>query len=274
MLAGLGAAGTDAFAWAPRRVQLTRHEVLVPSLAEELEGFRIAHLSDIHLYDGLHLAARRAIELVREVDPDLTLVTGDLAENTGQLPEIEALLREVRGRRATIVTMGNWEHAVGITPDMLGRSSRAAGATFLLNETWTEALGAARLAVVGLDDPLAGKPDPDAALRELPAGAFAIWAFHAPGFADRLRATSLPRPALALTGHTHGGQIRPPFVPPITPPGSGRFVAGWYRDSFAPLYVSRGIGTTAVRARFRCPPEMAVFVLRSAVSRQPSADSR
>jgi len=45
---------------------------------------------------------------------------------------------------------------------------------------------------------------------------------------------------------------------------SGRFVAGWYHDSFAPLYVSRGVGTSGIRARFRCPPEVPLFTLRRA----------
>jgi predicted MPP superfamily phosphohydrolase len=65
-------------------------------------------------------------------------------------------------------------------------------------------------------------------------------------------------------GHTHGGQIRLPPIPAVTPPGSGRFVAGWYRDTFAPMYVSRGIGTTEIRARFLCPPEAPLFTLRRA----------
>ena len=71
----------------------------------------------------------------------------------------------------------------------------------------------------------------------------------------------VPRPALLLSGHTHGGQIRLPGVPAFTPPGSGRYVAGWYLDPPAPLYVSRGIGTADIRARFRCPPELPVFRL-------------
>jgi predicted MPP superfamily phosphohydrolase len=48
--------------------------------------------------------------------------------------------------------------------------------------------------------------------------------------------------------------------------GSGRFVAGWYRDTFAPLYVSRGIGTADIRARLFCPPELPIFTLRRALT--------
>ena len=77
-----------------------------------------------------------------------------------------------------------------------------------------------------------------------------------------IRRDRFPAPAAILSGHTHGGQIRLPFYAPYTPYGSGRFVAGWYRDTLAPLYVSRGIGTVTIPARLFCLPELAVFTLR------------
>jgi len=70
-----------------------------------------------------------------------------------------------------------------------------------------------------------------------------------------------PRPAAILAGHTHGGQIRLPFYTPYVPYGSGRFVAGWYKDTVAPLYVARGVGTVGIHARLFCPPELPVFTL-------------
>ena len=70
---------------------------------------------------------------------------------------------------------------------------------------------------------------------------------------------------MILSGHTHGGQIRLPGLTLYTPPGSGRYVSGWYRDTLAPLYVSRGIGTATIRMRFFCPPELPVFTLRRSI---------
>src|SRR5438067_1245071 len=93
----------------------------------------------------------------------------------------------------------------------------------------------------------------------------AIWIVHAPGFVDGVPREGFPAPAAILAGHTHGGQIRLPFYAPYTPWGSGRFVEGWYRDTLAPLYVSRGIGTVTIPARLFCLPEVAVFTLSSAV---------
>src|SRR5438445_10875621 len=75
------------------------------------------------------------------------------------------------------------------------------------------------------------------------------------------RSDVAPRPAAILAGHTHGGQIRLPFYTPYVPYGSGRFVAGWYKDTVAPLYVARGVGTVGIHARLFCPPELPVFTL-------------
>jgi hypothetical protein len=86
-----------------------------------------------------------------------------------------------------------------------------------------------------------------------------VWLGHEPAVVDQLEAQVAP--AMFLSGHTHGGQIRIPGFPALTPFGSGRYVAGWYREARVPLYVARGIGTADVRARFLCPPELPIFRL-------------
>jgi predicted MPP superfamily phosphohydrolase len=263
-LIGSGAAGADAFSGALRRVEVTRTELAIAGLPVALQGLTIAHLSDIHLYDGVHPGARRTIELVQEARPDVTFVTGDIVESLGQLAVAASFLKECRGRLTTVVTLGNWEHAMGVTAEDMERTCAAAGAVFLMNDAHLIGEASGRLALVGLDDPYSGTPDPVHALRDVPGGSVEVWGFHAPGYSDRLRRKSLPPPHLMLAGHTHGGQIRVPPLPAITPRGSGRFVAGWYRDTFAPLFVSRGIGTSDVRARLFCPPEVGVITLVSA----------
>ena len=264
VLAGVTGVGVDAFGWAPRRVQVSRHEVLVSGLPGALDGLTILHLTDLHLYAGMHEAARRAMRLADELSPDVTVITGDLVEHTSQLPELGPWLAACRGRMATVVTLGNWEHQVRVPQAEMERLCSAAGAQLLVNAGAVVERGGARLGIAGLDDPRAGIPDPTAAVRDLRDSDPTLWLFHAPGYADLLARRGLPPPAFALAGHTHGGQIRPPLMPPIVPPASGRFVSGWYRDTFGPLYVGRGIGTSGIRARFRCTPEVGHFTLRRA----------
>lgn len=266
---GLAATGAAAVAWdaataARGRVEVSRHDVPIPGLPAALAGLTIAQLSDVHFYAGMDRGAERAMEVVAELAPDVTVLTGDYVESTTQLGEFGQFVRACRGRLGTVVTMGNWEHQVGARPADMRRLSEAAGATFLLNETLVVRREEAALAIVGLDDPRAGRPIPDPALSEVPSGATAVWAFHAPGYVDLLKPERYPRPAFILAGHTHGGQIRIPLFPVMTPTGSGHYVEGWYRGGFAPMYVHRGIGTSGIRARLRCPPEVALFSLHAA----------
>ena len=140
-----------------------------------------------------------------------------------------------------------------------------AGVELLFNSSARVPVRDASVTIVGLDDPVEGQPDPMAALAGVAARDVAVWVLHGPGYVDELPKSIMPSPALFLAGHTHGGQIRLPGVTLVLPVGSGRFVAGWYRDTIAPLYVSRGIGTVFVPARLFCPPELPVFTLRSSL---------
>lgn len=261
-LTGIAGSATYGFAAEPRHVSLTPLDVGVPGLASELDGLRILQISDVHLYDGLHVPARRAMALAAEARPDITLLTGDMVEHEHQLPNLAPLIEACRGRLATLAVIGNWEYAAGVTPAKLAKAVERAGAELLLNSSRIVKRGEASLALVGLDDPRAGHADPEKALAGVPSGMPVVWTYHAPGITDHFSPERYPRPTFIAAGHTHGGQIRIPLVPAVTPPGSGRFVSGWYRDTFAPLYVSRGIGTTEVRARFLCPPEIPLFTLR------------
>jgi predicted MPP superfamily phosphohydrolase len=251
----------DAFALAPHRVAVSRMDFGLSGLAPELDGLRLAQVTDVHLYNGVHRAARRVMEVLAAEQPDVVFFLGDLCERPAELPHLEQVLAACRGRLGTFVTIGNWERQSGITPAMLARTCSAAGADFLFNESRVVRVGGALLVVVGLDDPVLGFPDPDRALSGAPSGAPVIWVHHGPDLEGRLPA-STPRPELMLAGHTHGGQIRIPGLPPVLPRGAGRFVAGWYHDTLAPLYVSRGVGTTVIRARFNCPPELPIITLR------------
>jgi predicted MPP superfamily phosphohydrolase len=147
--------------------------------------------------------------------------------------------------------LGNWEHW---QPPAAAREELArSGVTLLTNEGRLIAPG---IWLAGVDDALAGNPDPDRALRDAPPGAFRIAIFHSPVAFDDMAS----RIDLALAGHTHGGQVRAPFLPPLwLPPGSGRFVAGWYESGKARMYVSRGVGTSIVDVRFACRPEVAII---------------
>src|SRR5213593_945432 len=257
------AALADGFLVEPVAVQVTRHDVPVPDLAPALEGFRIACVTDVHLANGVHRAARETLELLARERPHLVALIGDICNRRSYLQQLISFARDARGTTATVATLGNWEHDAGIDRRTAEQAYGLAGAELLYNSTTRVRVGSATLAVVGIDDPVLGQPDVAAAVRGLDGGATTVWVVHAPGYVDGVAPGSVPRPAAVISGHTHGGQVRLPFYTPYTPEGSGRFVAGWYRDALAPLYVSRGIGTVVLPARLFCPPELPIFTLRT-----------
>lgn len=265
-LVGAGAMlGRHAFGPALAALETPEHELRVPGLPAGLRGLRIAQVTDVHLYEQAYgPGAERVVEAVHRLKPDVVVLTGDIVEQQRLLDVLTRFAADVRGTRATVATFGNWEYWGRIREAPLARAYERAGVQLLLNDTAAVHVDGGTLNLVGLDDPRAGFPDLDGALAKAGPADAAIWLVHAPAWVDTVPRT-VPPPAAILAGHTHGGQVRLPVGPPLLlPKASGRFVSGWYRDTVAPLYVSRGVGASVLRARLNCPPEMPVFRLASA----------
>ncbi len=112
--------------------------------------------------------------------------------------------------------------------------------------------------LAGLDSFWAGRPDP-AILAQLPPDARILSLVHEPDAWDVVRD---PRIRLQVSGHTHGGQVRLPFVGALQLPTWGkRYDAGLFECNGRFLYVNRGIGTVTLPMRVNCAPEITIFEL-------------
>lgn len=241
----------DAFAIEPSWPKLVRVEAVLPGLRSPVT---IALLADLHA-KGIGTRERRVLAMLEHEKPDAILIAGDLAHGSGRPDDVTPFLRKLAAPLGTWVVPGNWDYWRG-GPDAGLTAYRAAGARALRDEV---AMLREDLSLAGLDDTLAGKPDPAAVLAEAPTGPALLVLMHEPGLFDRI-AGGAP---LALAGHTHGGQGRLPFYGPITlPPGSGPYVDGWYERDGSRMYVSRGLGMSVVPARFYCRPEVTLLTLR------------
>src|SRR3989441_4738494 len=259
----LGAAALGAVSLVePTAIDVTPPDVPIPSLPAALDGVRTACLADVHLHDGVSRAARAALERLDRERPEIVVLAGDICNHRDDLPTLTAWARDAHGTLATFATFGNWEHEAGIHRRRAEMAYGNAGVELLFNSSARVPFRDASVTIVRLDDPVEGQPDPMAALAGVAARDVAVWVLHGPGYVDELPKSIMPSPALFLAGHTHGGKIRLPGFTPVLPVGSGRFVAGWYRDTLAPLYVSRGIGTVFIPARLFCPPELPIFILK------------
>lgn len=240
----------------PNHIEVTHWQVPAPVRAP----LKLAHLSDLHV----HTVGRReheVIEILRQERPDAILVTGDsvgFGLHYDRVWQMLHALAQLQPPLGVWVVRGNWEVWHPIRHEQTFYAS--AGVHFLLNS-------AAPLRdsvwVVGLDDPWSGRPRLEQALAGVPAGAYTILLFHSPFF-FRFAAN---RCSLALSGHTHGGQVRLPLVPLLwLPGGTGRYLAGWYFEQGSRMYVSRGVGWSHLPIRLNCPPEIAIITLTPGLS--------
>ncbi len=255
-----GLAAVDALVVEPSWLDVVEQDVPIPSLPQGLHGFRIAHLSDLHLKQmgRLHEAVVAAIQ---RTAANLVVLTGDSIEDPSALGVLTDLCRSMTMQgREVVATVGNWEHWGQVDMTDLEKAYARGGVRLLGNESRLLASG---ISVIATDDHCSGYDDVRGALRSVPAGSMRLFLTHAPGIFDTLPQDA-PHFDFGLAGHTHGGQIRAVGVPLWAPPGSGRFRAGMYETAKGRIYVSRGIGTSVVSARFTCRPELPIFRLITA----------
>ncbi|MEN9316045.1 MAG: hypothetical protein RIS35_2438 [Pseudomonadota bacterium] len=186
------------------------------------------------------------------------MISGDAIDRAENLGALKAFLEAISDLERVAV-LGNWEYWSEVNLADLRRLYEAQRVRLLVNEIATYRLRGTRLQVVGLDDFTVGKP-PERILKSAGQAEISLVVQHSPGMFEAMERVGLAVEAdLCLSGHTHGGQLRVFGWAPWTPPGSGSFTAGMYRTEGCPLYVSRGIGTSLVAARFGSRPEIAVF---------------
>jgi hypothetical protein len=169
--------------------------------------------------------------------------------------------------RQVYAVLGN--HDVAVDATAVTAALKANGIPVLTNACLPIERQGGRIWLAGLDDPVLGQPDPEraipAAIRNLPHEPIILMC-HAPDYADDLLAHPVGKAiGLMLSGHTHGGQVRLPFVGAMQLPDLGKkYVEGRFQLGAMQLYVNRGIGTVGLPFRFDCPPEIALFTLRAA----------
>ncbi len=248
-------AALDAFGIEPRWLDVTRHDVPVPSLPSSMQGLTIAQLTDVHL-SSLGSLEHSVVEALRAASPQIVVLTGDAIDSADKLPVLAQLAAELASTGARLFGLaGNWEHWGKIALGALALTYKKAGGELLVNES----VSVHGVSIAGTDDGLAGRPDFARVFGDTRREA-SLLLTHSPALLDTAP-TDAPRFALALAGHTHGGQGRIGPFAPLVPPGSGRFVAGFYETRLGRAYVSRGLGTSVLPARFACRPELPIFRL-------------
>lgn len=265
-LLGAGLVGAALLYYAsqlePRWLRVRRLTLRLPRLGRAFHGYRIAHLSDIHMGGGMTPSRlRAAVNAANALQPDLVALTGDLIEADGRAAAaVVDALGALRARDGAVAVLGN--HDYRRAPEAVRRALAQAGVVELSNAVYTLKRGADCLHIAGVDDIAAGRACLDAVLDALPPEGAAVLLVHEPDFADVSVAAG--RFDLQLSGHTHAGQVRLPLLGAPVLPSYGRFYsAGLYRLGDMSLCISSGLGTIWPHVRFNARPEIVLLTLHS-----------
>ena len=222
-------------------------------------------MSDLHI--GPQVDDEYIIDTFRRVSgfrPDYVAIGGDFISYGGQeqIDQLKAVLQNVpRGRVASVAILGNHDYGPGWAHPEIAEQViavvRAAGVQVLRNET----VNVHGLQFAGMDDLWGGRFAPAHTLSLLEARTATMVMSHNPDTVDRAGWEGYR--GWILAGHTHGGQCKPPFLPPpLLPVRNRRYTRGEFDlAGDRRLYISRGIGHLT-RVRFNVRPEVTIFRLK------------
>ena len=267
--AGVGLVGLGVYAhWIePFWLDVTRRDLMIARLPQSLDGKTLLHLSDVHIGPVAADYLQRVWRTAAALTPDIVAFTGDWVSWRGpaQLRELEMHLPQFpRGRIATISILGNHDYGFRwrderVANDIVDRV-RQAGITVLRNT----ALDVDGMSVIGIDDFWSPFARPEKALASWTRDMPSLVLNHNPDCMDQ-RARWNGYQGWVLSGHTHGGQCRSPFLPPpMIPVRNKRYTSGEIAvGDGRRVYISRGVGFN-IQARVDVRPEITLFTLRRA----------
>lgn len=277
-------AATYGFAAGRLRYTIERVDVPIANLPPELDGLRIAQLSDIHIGDYMPpVEIARAVDMANDLNPDISMVTGDFVSSEGD--PLDACIHELAKLRAPLGVWGcngNHEIYAGVE-DEAERLFRDNGMQLLRARNQVIEHNGARFNLIGVDyqrdhmvsgertGPMLAEIE-HLVRRDMPN----ILLSHNPNSFRRASELGIE---LSLAGHTHGGQVKVEIVDHSVSPARliSPFVAGLYKlpmasgdhvagngSQKASLYVNRGLGTFGFPVRIGVPPEITLLTLRRA----------
>lgn len=258
--ASLSALGGAGYATLIEPYWLALEQVNVPlsGLPAGLDGFTITQLSDLHRGpETTQEDIAQAVKLTLRQEADLIVLTGDYVSGSAEYARSCAeALSPLTASGDVLACLGNHDHWTDAS-DVAGALADV-GLTVLRNAAREVADG---LWVAAVDDVWERYADLDKALEGIPAGATVVLLAHEPDYADAVAADG--RVSLQLSGHSHGGQVRLPFIgSPILPYLAHKYPAGQYRVGGMWLYVNRGVGMLSPAVRFNCRPEVTLLTLQ------------
>jgi len=256
-VAGLGT-GLYAHEWEPDHPQVVHRQIHLAGWPPAAAGLRVGQLSDLHCQSQAAVArTARAARLLLAQKPDVVFLTGDYISDrhgvgwAGACADALAPLAQVP--HGVFAVLGNHDWA---GPERVMQELTRVGFTVLRNGS-APLPGMPNVWLVGMDSCSVRAQNPIQALEGIPTAAVRLLLMHEPDYADEAPLGF----ALQLSGHSHGGQIRVPGLPPHCPEYGRKYFEGLRQAAHHPVYTTRGIGMMGPQMRFCCPPEVTVLTI-------------
>ena len=258
--------------WGNTALELNTYTVSSAKLPQGFDGYRIAHVSDLHNAE-MGKDNEKLLTMLRNADPDMIAITGDLIDSRNTDIEVALqFIREAVKIAPCYYVTGNHEARVNEYGE-LKAGMEAAGVTVLEDAKFEISIDGEAIMLIGVNDPsyqtdyLFGDAQTvvDTKLTELHSDSdgYTILLSHRPELFDTYADHGMD---LVLSGHAHGGQFRLPFIGGLVAPNQGLFPeydAGIYTEDNTNMLVSRGVGNSILPFRINNRPEVILIELQA-----------
>jgi uncharacterized protein len=267
-LAGLGLFG-GFYAWQiePFWLEFVRQKMPVRNLPKDLHGKLLMQISDLHVgnrFDYKYLI--KSLKKAKKFNPDFVVYTGDFVNADKDRVEYDKLIEVlggcVKGKYATVGILGNhdygWHWSQEKVAEKVSQLLGENGISLLRNQQ-QEFAG---LNFIGFDDYWGLNFNPGKVMDQLDPSKANIVLCHNPDVCDLDVWNNYK--GWILSGHTHGGQVKPPFLPPpVLPVKNKKYTAGKFElADERTLYINRALGHL-IQVRFNVRPEITIFELEA-----------
>ena len=258
-------------AWGNSALELNTYTINSPLLPDGFDGFRIAHVSDLHNTE-IGKDNKKLLAMLQDAEPDIIAITGDLIDSRNTDVEVALqFIREAVKIAPCYYVTGNHESRIS-EYSVLKAGMETAGVVILEDARTEISLGGETITLIGVNDPSFRTNDlsgdsvtvMDAKLTQVHGddNEFTILLSHRPELFDTYVKNNID---LVLSGHAHGGQFRLPFIGGLVAPHQGMFPqydAGLYTEGNTNMIVSRGVGNSIFPFRINNRPEVLLIELQ------------
>jgi len=238
--------------------EINKDELYFNNLPASFDRLKIAHLSDLHV-SKYGKREDKIKETLKQEKPDIIFITGDFVNDS---KGVKPCLNTMEGIEAPLGVWAVWgNNDNDLTDDKLKEGLEKLGIKILKNTGEKVTVKDDHIWITGVDDPHKEKDDLKKALEGIDKKSFKILLAHSPQIIVKAEKEDID---MIFSGHTHGGQVRFPFLGAIYSHTKGalKYSMGKFRINKTQMFVSRGMGMSILPIRFLCPAEMTFFTMK------------